>query len=93
MTEDESHVAGGIFAKARMALLLQDVLEEARSVENPFVHTLGEMSCTSCPRRLCVSQRYRVAILPRCQGGQVVQRHMDTGQTADYFNRSDEGVA
>jgi MEDS: MEthanogen/methylotroph, DcmR Sensory domain len=44
LTEDETYIAGGLFAKDRMAEMLKDVLEEARHGSRPHVRTLGEMS-------------------------------------------------
>jgi hypothetical protein len=44
MTEDETYIAGGTFAKDRMASLLKDVLDEAKKGAHPYVRTLGEMS-------------------------------------------------
>ena len=44
LTEDETYISGGIFAKDRMANMLRDVLEKARGSSFPYVRTLGEMS-------------------------------------------------
>lgn len=42
-TEDETYITGGSFAKNRMAAMLRDLLEEAKSGPQPIVRTLGEM--------------------------------------------------
>jgi hypothetical protein len=44
LTEDETYIAGGSFAKNRMAGMLKDLLENARKGPHPTVRTLGEMS-------------------------------------------------
>jgi hypothetical protein len=44
LTEDETYIAGGSFAKNRMAGMLKDLLEDAKSGPRPTVRTLGEMS-------------------------------------------------
>lgn len=44
LTEDETYVAGGSFAKHRMAGVLRDFLENAKNSSRPVVRTLGEMS-------------------------------------------------
>ena len=44
LTENETYISGGMFAKDRMANMLRDVLEQARSASFPYVRTLGEMS-------------------------------------------------
>ncbi|HVS51326.1 MAG TPA: MEDS domain-containing protein [Opitutaceae bacterium] len=44
LTEDETYIAGGSFAKTRMAGMLKDVLEAAKNGPHPTVRTLGEMS-------------------------------------------------
>lgn len=44
MTEDDTYIGGGIFAKDRMFNIVRDVLEQARSRSVPYVRTLGEMS-------------------------------------------------
>lgn len=44
LTEDETYIAGGSFAKNRMADMLRDLLEDARKGARPTVRTLGEMS-------------------------------------------------
>jgi hypothetical protein len=43
-TEDETYIAGGTFAKNRMAGMLRDLLEDAKNGPRPKVRTLGEMS-------------------------------------------------
>ncbi len=44
LTEDETYLSGGSFAKDRMAGMLRDLLEEAKKGPRPAVRTLGEMS-------------------------------------------------
>jgi hypothetical protein len=44
LTEDETYIAGGSFAKNRMAGMLKDLLEDAKNGSRPKVRTLGEMS-------------------------------------------------
>lgn len=44
LTEDETYIAGGSFAKQRMAGVLRDFLENAKNRSRPAVRTLGEMS-------------------------------------------------
>lgn len=44
LTEDETYIAGGSFAKDRMAGMLRELLENARHSSRPAVRTLGEMS-------------------------------------------------
>lgn len=44
LTEDETYITGGSFAKNRMAGMLKDFLENARKGPRPIVRTLGEMS-------------------------------------------------
>jgi hypothetical protein len=44
LTEDETYIAGGSFAKNRMAGMLKDLLEDARKGSRPTVRALGEMS-------------------------------------------------
>jgi hypothetical protein len=44
LTEDETYLAGGSFAKQRMAGVLKDFLEKAKNSSRPAVRTLGEMS-------------------------------------------------
>lgn len=44
LTEDETYITGGSFAKTRMAGMLKDLLEDAKRGPRPTVRTLGEMS-------------------------------------------------
>jgi hypothetical protein len=44
LTEDETYLSGGSFAKNRMAGMLKDLLEDAKKTARPTVRTLGEMS-------------------------------------------------
>ena len=44
LTEDETYISGGSFAKHRMAGMLRDLLENAKNSSRPAVRTLGEMS-------------------------------------------------
>lgn len=44
LTEDETYLSGGSFAKHRMAGMLKDLLEAASQGPRPTVRTLGEMS-------------------------------------------------
>ena len=44
LTEDETYLSGGSFAKDRMAGMLKDLLEKAKNNPNTAVRTLGEMS-------------------------------------------------
>lgn len=44
LTEDETYITGGLFAKDRMADMLRSLLDQARRTKRPKVRTLGEMS-------------------------------------------------
>lgn len=44
LTEDQTYLTGGSFAKQRMAGMLKDLLETAKKSARPQVRTLGEMS-------------------------------------------------
>lgn len=44
LTEDETYISGGLFAKDRMAGMLKTLLEDAKHGPRPKVRTLGEMS-------------------------------------------------
>jgi hypothetical protein len=44
LTEDETYITGGSFAKHRMAGMLKDLLEDAKTGPHPMVRALGEMS-------------------------------------------------
>jgi hypothetical protein len=44
LTEDETYILEGSFAKNRMAGMLKDLLEGAKTTAHPTVRTLGEMS-------------------------------------------------
>lgn len=44
LTEDETYISGGSFAKHRMAGMLRELLESAKNGSRPIVRALGEMS-------------------------------------------------
>ena len=43
LSDDETYVTGGMFAKDRMVAMLREVLDKARADGRGFVRTLGEM--------------------------------------------------